>query len=134
MKVIKPLFGIALIGSAAYLAHLAYEGTHPMFKETKTPSERSATYSDQLKEKLLKYQKPVRIEVTNYIKDPKHPYQKEVESMKKIKVPQNPDGTYYVQIGFFVDETDPASPLVAQIVFLDLKTGNIIEESSLNFF
>lgn len=132
MRVIKPLLGVCLIGSAAYLAHLAYEGHLQSFSYFSFIVAPKNSYSDQIKEKLSKYQKPVRIEVVNYIKDLQHPYQKEIEAIKKIKVPQDPNGTYYIQINFFVDETDKAAPLVAQMVFLDLKTNNIIEESSLN--
>ncbi len=135
MKVIRPIIGLCCLGAAAFLGHLAYEGeldslinSPSSFRFSKL---RHGDFAEQVKEKLLKYQKPARIEVTNYIRNPEHPYQKDIQEIKKLKIPQNPEGTYYIQINFFADETDVNAPLVAQIMFLDLKTNNIIEESSL---
>ena len=81
-----------------------------------------------LKKYLLKYQKPARIEIaglsTKFVLD--------IAEIKKLQVAQDSASDFYVIIKLFSDETDTAAPLVAQIQFIDLKSGNLRKEESIN--
>lgn len=81
--------------------------------------------------KILTYQKPARVEILNYVKNPDHIFQKDIEEVKKMKVPLNKDAKFYIKIQFFVDETDPTAPLMAQFFFLETRNDNLIKEDTL---
>ena len=67
----------------------------------------------------------------NYVKNPDHIFQKDIEEVKKMKVPLNKDAKFYIKIQFFVDETDPTAPLMAQFFFLETRNDNLIKEDTL---
>ena len=81
-----------------------------------------------LKKFLLKYQKPERIEIYGL----SDRFSKDIAELKKLKVAQDKASDFYVTIKLFSDETDITAPLVAQIQFIDLKSGNLRKEESIN--
>ncbi len=81
-----------------------------------------------LKKYLLKFQKPSRIEIAGLSTK----FVTEISEIKKLKVAQDSASDFYVIIKLFSDETDSGAPLVAQIQFIDLKTGNLRKEESIN--
>lgn len=81
-----------------------------------------------LKKYLLGFNKPVRVEIINLTEK----FTPDVEEIKKISLPLDPQSKFYVRIQFFTDESDDAAPLVAQIRFLDVKTDNLVKEESIN--
>lgn len=90
--------------------------------------ESSSAKSLILKKYLLKYQKPARIEIAGLSTK----FVSEIDEIKKLKVAQDSASDFYVIIKLFSDETDTAAPLVAQIQFIDLKSGNLRKEESIN--
>lgn len=81
-----------------------------------------------LKNYLLKFSKPERIEISNLTKK----YEADVNEIKNMKAELDPNSKFYITIQFFTDETDEKAPLVAQIRFLDAKSNNIVKEESIN--
>ena len=81
-----------------------------------------------LKNHLIKYQKPKRIELTGLSER----FSREIQEIKRLKIPQNAQAEFYLTIQLFTDETDPKAPLIAQIRFIDIKSGNAIKEESIN--
>ena len=81
-----------------------------------------------LKKYLLAYQKPQRIELTGL----SDRYARDIKELKKLKISQDPNSDFYITIQLFTDETDKSAPLIAQIRFVDLKTGNSRKEESIN--
>ncbi len=87
-----------------------------------------------VKKLLLKYKKPVRIEVQNFVKDPQSRFRKDIAEIQKLKVFYDQNSNYYIELQMFTDETDSQAPLVVQCRFLDIKNKNLIQEQSLNLF
>ncbi len=119
------------------LAAVAYTGFYMYSKMGKIPGKTApspeTSYSTQIKNQIMKYQKPARIEIVNYIKNPDHLFQKDIEDIKKLKIPLNKDSDHYIKIQFFVDETDATAPLMGQFFIFDTKTDNLIKEDSIKF-
>ena len=84
--------------------------------------------SQILKSYLVKNEKPQRVEVVNLSQR----YENEVNEIKKLKIPQDKNSKFYISIQFFTDEADQKAPLIAQVRFIDIKSGNTIKEESLN--
>ena len=82
----------------------------------------------QLKNYLLKFQKPQRVELTGL----SNRYEREIKDIKKLKISQDPQSDFYITIQLFTDESDRSAPLIAQIRFIDLKSGNAKKEESIN--
>ena len=93
-------------------------------------SQNSSTHSksNMLKKYFINKELPQRVEIFNYTKR----FENDVNKIKKIKIPQSSKSTFYVTIQFFTDESDNEAPLIAQIRFIDIKSGNQINEESLN--
>ncbi len=126
---IKKFLGFLVFLGAICMGYYTYKKMGPLnFLPSAAPE---TGYTKQVKDQILKYQKPARIEVVNYIKNPDHPFQKEIDSIKKLKIPLNKDSENYIKIQFFVDETDATAPLMAQFLYFDVKTDNLIKEESL---
>ena len=100
------------------------------FEKENVKSEESAlnTKALLLKNYLLKFEKPQRVELTGLSTR----YAREIKEIKKLKVSQNPQSDFYVTIQLFTDESDASAPLIAQIRFIDLKSGNAKKEESIN--
>lgn len=81
-----------------------------------------------LKKYLLKYQRPARIEIAGLSAK----FRNDIAVIKKLKVAQDSAADFYILIKLFSDETDTKAPLVAQIQFIDLKSGNLRKEESIN--
>ena len=81
-----------------------------------------------LKKFLLGFNKPARVEIINLTDK----FAGDVEEIKTMTLPLNPESHFYVRIQFFTDETDEKAPLVAQIRFLDVKSDNLMKEQSIN--
>ena len=81
-----------------------------------------------LKKYLLQYQRPARIEIAGLSTK----FENEIVAIKKLKIAQNSSSDFYVLVKLFTDETDTNAPLVAQIQFIDLKSGNLGKEESIN--
>ncbi|MFZ3231770.1 MAG: hypothetical protein WA160_16305 [Pseudobdellovibrio sp.] len=91
--------------------------------EEKIPSKTLA-----LKKYLLNHEKPQRIEIVGL----SDRFSKDISDIKKLKVSQDLNSDFYITIQLFSDEEDKAAPLIAQIRFVDLKTGNLKKEESIN--
>lgn len=85
-----------------------------------------------IRNKLNSYNEINRVEIRNYIKDVRHPYQTDINLIKKMKTHLSAHGKKYLELNFFTNETDDKAPLVAQFILIDEKTKNVLEESSLN--
>ncbi len=88
----------------------------------------------EVKKQFSKDNKPAKILFKSYLKKSDHPYQAEIAKLQKMKIAQDPKSNFYVEIQLFTDEDDPKAPLIAQLRFLDVKTNNLIKESSLNLY
>ena len=101
-----------------------------MVKQTESAesAEPASSKSLVLKKFLLKFQKPERIEIYGLSER----FAKDITELKKLKVAQDKASDFYVTIKLFSDETDITAPLVAQIQFVDLKSGNLRKEESIN--
>ncbi len=92
------------------------------------PMEEISSKALNLKNHLVKFQKPQRIELTGLSKR----FSREIQEMKRLKIPQDTKADFYITIQLFSDETDAAAPLIAQIRFIEIKSGNTIKEESIN--
>lgn len=81
-----------------------------------------------LKKFLIAQKKPVRVEIVGLTKR----FEKDVDEIKKLKIPLDKKSDFYMSISFFTNESNDTSPLVAQIRFVDLATGNLLKEESIN--
>lgn len=118
-------FVVLLIAGGAWLLFKA----SPPVKNTQTDDGTALSAQAQiLRKHLLKYSSPQKVEINNLTER----LSKEVEEIKKIKIPLKPDALFYISIDLFTDEHDPAAPLVAQIQFFDIKSENKIKEESIN--
>lgn len=81
-----------------------------------------------LKNYLLKFQKPQRVELTGL----SNRFAREIKEIKKLKISQDLQSDFYITIQLFTDESDTSAPLIAQIRFVDLKSGNSVKEESIN--
>lgn len=81
-----------------------------------------------LKKFLLTQEKPQRIEIFGL----SDRFEKEIKEIKKLKVAQDPNSDFYITVQLFSDENDTSAPLIAQIRFIDLKSGNLRKEESIN--
>lgn len=94
----------------------------------KTENESLNSKSLLLKKYLLKFQKPQRVELTGL----SDRYAREIKEIKKLKISQDLQSDFYITIQLFTDESDAKAPLIAQIRFIDIKTGNSKSEESIN--
>lgn len=85
-----------------------------------------------LKEKLLSFEKPQRIELRSYIKDPRSRFKQDVKDLKQLRPKLDPNAKFYIEMTLFTDETSTTAPLVATLTFLDIETKNLIKEISFN--
>ena len=129
---IKKLLGFLILTSAIYGGYYLYvkSGNSPSLI---APFEKESSYTTQVRQQIEKYQKPARVEIVNYIKNPDHLFQKDIEEIKKLKLPLNKSSAHYIKIQFFVDETDATAPLMGQFFIFDSKTDNLIKEDSIKF-
>ena len=81
-----------------------------------------------LKKHLLTYNKPQRVEITNLTQR----FAADVEEIKKMKVNTSANSSFYIAIDFFTDENDPKAPLIAQIKFIEISSGNKLKEDNIN--
>lgn len=131
-KIIKEIvrFGIFLafvVGALITARH--YLGFGKGATTTEKPVEVSLDQkSAALKAYLTSIKKPQRIEFSNLSQR----YEKQIQTFKQLKVPQDKNSDYYLSIQFFTDEGDNSAPLIAQIRYIDIKSGNTIKEESLN--
>lgn len=72
--------------------------------------------------------KPKKVQVFNFTKR----LDKEVEEIKKMKIPMDASSQYYVAVELFTDENDKDAPLVAQIKFMEVTSDNMFKEESIN--
>ena len=128
MGFIKKIIGILLLTFVTYVGYFVYKNYDLLIPKI---AKFENSYADQIKARILKYDKPARVEVINYIKNPNHLFQKDINDIKKIKVPLNKDSKSYIKIQFFVDETDPTAPLMGQFFVLDVATDNLIFEDTI---
>lgn len=119
---------VILIGIAIGL--IAYK-KFKLHSESKTTIETRAL---AVKKLLLKYKKPARIEIQNYIKSQRTKFQNDIQDIKKLKIFLDPNSNFFIELQLFTDENDPKAPLIVQCRFLDIKTKNLIQEQSLNLF
>ncbi|OFZ28705.1 MAG: hypothetical protein A2622_06365 [Bdellovibrionales bacterium RIFCSPHIGHO2_01_FULL_40_29] len=98
------------------------------FDTPEVSSEQLAAKPLMLKAYLLNFQKPERIEIIGL----SNKFEKDIQEIKKLKISQDKSSDFYITIKLFSDETDDSAPLVAQIQFIDLKTGNLRKEESIN--
>ncbi len=131
-KIIKEIIRFAIFLAfvvGALLVGRQYFGLGKGFQKTDKPSEATLDQkSSTLKAYLTSIKKPQRIEFTNLSQR----FDKQIQSFKQLKIPQDKNSDFYVSIQFFTDEGDNTAPLVAQIRFIDIKSGNTTKEESIN--
>ena len=120
-KVIKLIIGVLFILGFALLISNRIEKKYLL-------SEEKSTKSLALKKYLLKFQKPQRIEIFGL----SDRFKSDISEIKKLKVAQDKNSDFFVTIRLFSDEGDTHAPLVAQVQFIDLKSGNLRKEESIN--
>ncbi len=120
-QIVKILIVICLTAGVFLLSRNAY-------KKQTSRKPHTHSMSATLKKYFLANEKPQRIEILSYTKR----FEKDVQEIKKMKIAQNSQATFYATVQFFTDESDLTAPLIAQIRFIDLKSGNQIKEESLN--
>lgn len=81
-----------------------------------------------LKNYLGQQKKPQRIEIFGLSER----FARQIGEIKKLKVAQDKNSDFYVTIQLFSDEKDESAPLIAQIRLIDIKSGNLIKEESIN--
>jgi hypothetical protein len=118
--ILKLAVALCVVVSAALL--------YSSFEEKKSEPEITNPKAQELKSFLMKYHKPVRIEVTSLTQR----YSSDAEEIKKLKLPTDPKSKFYISINLFTDETDSQAPLVAQIKFMDVATENKLSEENIN--
>jgi hypothetical protein len=130
-KFIKEILGfiifIAIVGGGLLVFRNVYHGQQGEAILPVMPEVLDAR-SEALKKYFLANPKPQHIEITNLSKR----FEKDVQNFKKLKIPQDKASTFYISIQFFTDESDANAPLVAQIRFIEVKSGNTIKEESIN--
>lgn len=82
----------------------------------------------QVKKEIIKYKKPVRVEIETFTKR----YQEDIEDIKALKIPLDENAGHYMQVQLFSEDTDESSPLILQIKFKDIKSNALIKEESIN--
>ncbi len=110
------------------IAFLAYQ----RLKDEWTQNQLKDTNALQVKKYLLKYKKPARVEIQNYVRSPQNKYQKDIREIKSLKIFLDENSDFYIELQLFTDEQDPKAPLVVQFRFLSTKNKNLIREESLN--
>jgi hypothetical protein len=120
-EIIKLIIVVCITAGAFLLAKNYY------FKNSDKIS-KSQSKASLLKKYLIKNEKPQRVEIVNYSQR----FEKDVAEIKKLKVPLDSHSKFYVTVQFFTDESDPQAPLIAQVRFIDLSSGNQIKEESIN--
>lgn len=81
-----------------------------------------------LRKYLVTQKKPERVEITGLTKR----YENDVAEIKKLKIPLDKKSDFYLAISFFTNESNNTSPLVAQIRFIEISSGNLLKEESIN--
>lgn len=131
-KLIKEIFRfvifLAFVGGILLFARQHYSGTKPGKQVNPSAQVSLDKKSEALKSYLLGIKKPQRIEFTNLSQR----FDEVIQSFKQIKVPQDKKSDFYLSIQFFTDEDDTTAPLVAQIRYIDIKSGNTTKEESIN--
>lgn len=129
-KTIKEIFRFIIF--IAFVCGFLLLGRHYLGEPATKASAPETTSLDQKAENLKKYllsaQKPQRIEFTNLSKR----FEEDIQNFKNIKIPQDKNSDFYLSIQFFTDEDDKTAPLVAQIRYIDIKSGNTTKEESIN--
>ncbi len=119
---------VILIGIS--VGFLAYK----KMKSMNLQKSQTMTNAYQVKKMILKYKKPARIEVQNFVKSADSRFQKDIQDIKNLKIALDTNSNYYIELQMFTDESDLKAPLVIQCRFLDAKSKNLIQEQSLNLF
>ena len=107
---------------------LTFKNFYKQSLNSNTSQENLGSKSEILKKYLNSNKKPQRIEIVNLSTR----FEKDVQTIKQIKIAQDKGSDFYISIQFFTDENDLKAPLIAQIRFIDIKSGNTIKEESLN--
>ena len=108
--------------------YLVYLGLKPNLNSLKKTSVAEQSKTETLKKYLLSIDKPQRIEIINLSQR----FENDVNQIKKIKISQDKKSNFYLSIQFFTDESDEKAPLIAQIRFIEIQSGNTIKEDSLS--
>ncbi len=109
-------------------AFLTFKNFYKRAQVETSPTETFDRKSETLKKFLMSNDKPQRIEIINLSSR----FEKDVQLIKKLKINQDKNANFYISIQFFTDENDLKAPLIAQIRFVEIKSGNTIKEESLN--
>lgn len=129
-KIIKEI--VRFIVFLAFICGILFVGQYYLGQPAKKSQTSDIASSDQKSENLKKYLlnagKPQRIEFTNLSKR----FEEDIQNFKNIKIPQDKNSDFYLSIQFFTDEDDKTAPLVAQIRYIDIKSGNTTKEESIN--
>ena len=81
-----------------------------------------------LKNYLTKYYKPRSLEINNLTKR----LEKDGNEVKQISIPLDPNSKFVVAVDLFTDENDNEAPLIAQVKFIEISSGNKVKEENLN--
>jgi len=124
MKALVKLIVVLCVVAGGYVLYTSQNEKGSAVEEEAVTNPKAAA----LKTFLVKYKKPLRVEVTSLTER----FKDDAEEIKKLKLPLDPKSTYYIAINLFTDETDSQAPLVAQIKFMDIATENKLSEENIN--
>lgn len=128
----KKIFAVFLILAGAALVFINVIYYEDQNIKPKVVKDRNSKIVVDIKQKINSFKTPARVEVRNYIKDPNHRYQTDVEQVKKVKIKLDPKSDFYLELNLFTNESDDLAPLVAQFLLFDIKTQNLIQEENIN--
>jgi len=127
-EIVRFVIFLAFVGGILLFARQYFGVLKPAQPVNQTPQVSLDKKSESLKSYLLSIKKPQRIEFTNLSQR----FDKVIQNFKQIKIPQDKNSDFYLSIQFFTDEGDVTAPLVAQIRYIDIKSGNTTKEESIN--
>lgn len=118
---------LCIVFTAVAIALLLYTR---LKKEYTTDPKHKQDYTRalQVKNEIIKYKKPSRVEVETFTKR----YQEDIKDIKALKIPLDKKAGHYMQVQLFSEDTDETSPLILQIKFKDVKSNALIKEESIN--
>ncbi len=76
---------------------------------------------------LKKFKSPQRVEVEVFTSK----FSKEIEEIKKMKIPLNNQATHYISIEFFSDDSDAKAPMIIQFKIKNISNDQLITEKSI---
>jgi hypothetical protein len=128
IKLIQEIIKLVIVICFSIGAFFVFKAAYKDLRGHEKIETKLSASAEILKNYLIKNKKPQRVEIVNLSKR----FINEVGEIKKLKIAQDKKSSFYISIQFFTDESDEKAPLIAQVRFIEIKTGNTIKEESLN--